>query len=112
MCVYLLPRFLATDEENTSSLCLVVQVSAYMFTEQRLAGSPFFAHASLCDGKARGEADSLGTGLSVFSEQMSQVASTTAFPHSTTPRYRVRITLPMLVTLGGYDCSPIVECPL
>jgi hypothetical protein len=70
--VYLLPRFLSTDEENTSSLCLVVQVSAYMFTEQKLAGSQFFAHASLCDGKARGEADSLGTGLSVFSEQMSQ----------------------------------------
>ncbi len=76
MFVYLLPRFLSTDEENTSSLCLVVQVSAYMFTEQKLAGSQFFAHASLCDGKARGEADSLGTGLSVFSEQMSQVAST------------------------------------
>ena len=76
MFVYLLPRFLSTDEENTSSLCLVVQVSAYMFTEQKLAGSQFFAHASLCDGKARGEADSLGTGLSIFSEQMSQVAST------------------------------------
>ncbi len=64
--MYLLPRFLSTDEENTSSLCLVVQVSAYMFIEQRLAGSQFFAHASLCDGKARGEADSLGTGLSDF----------------------------------------------
>ena len=66
MFVYLLPRFLSTDEENTSSLCLVVQVSAYMFIEQRLVGSQFFAHASLCDGKARGEADSLGTGLSDF----------------------------------------------
>src|SRR5712691_12737920 len=45
----------------------VVHVSAYMFTQQKLTGSQFFAHASLCDGKARGEADSLGTGLSVFS---------------------------------------------
>jgi len=26
--------------------------------------------------------------------------------------YQVASTLPMLVTLGGYDCSPIVECPL
>jgi len=62
--MYLLPRFLSTDEENTSSLCLVVQVSTYMFIEQRLAGSQLFANASLCDGKARREADSLGTGLS------------------------------------------------
>jgi len=37
-----------------------------MFIEQRLAGSQLFANASLCDGKARREADSLGTGLSDY----------------------------------------------
>ena len=31
MFVYLLPRFLSTDEENTLPLCLVVQVTACMF---------------------------------------------------------------------------------
>ena len=44
--------FLFTDEENVSSLCQVVQVSVCLLIEQRLAGSQFFAHASLCDGLA------------------------------------------------------------
>jgi hypothetical protein len=64
--VYSLPCFLSTDEENTSPLYLVVQLSACMFIEQGLAGSQFFSTRSLCDGKARGEADSFGTGPSFF----------------------------------------------
>ena len=74
--VYSLPRFLSTDEENTLPLYLVVQVTACMFIEQGLSGSQFFAHASLCDGKARGEADSFGIDLSDFFERLSCVAST------------------------------------
>jgi hypothetical protein len=42
-CVYSLSRFLSTDEENTSPLSLVVQVSACMFIEQGLAGSQFLS---------------------------------------------------------------------
>jgi hypothetical protein len=42
----------------------------------RFACSQNFAHVSLCDGNARGKADSLGTGLR-FWERMSKVAGTT-----------------------------------
>jgi hypothetical protein len=41
--VYSLPRFRSTDEETTSPLYLVVQVTACMFIEQGLAGSQFFS---------------------------------------------------------------------
>ncbi len=66
MFVYSLLGFLSTDEENPAPLYLVVQASACMFIEQGLSALNFMAHASLCDGKARGEADSFGTGLFDF----------------------------------------------
>jgi hypothetical protein len=60
-----LPCFSSTDTENISSLCLVAQVFACLFIEQRLARSfsIFLVHVSRCEGKARGEIESSGTGL-------------------------------------------------
>jgi hypothetical protein len=74
-----LPRFLSRDEENTSLLSLVIQITTCMFIEEGLLGFNFVARHLLVRARQEGRPRVLTQAIP-FKKRRSCVASTTRIP--------------------------------